>query len=987
MEESPIHWLERRIAHLGRHYQRYLEAARNYHALLTQRLEQASLLEAVDLWTLSPAPDEAMKLAGSVGTTPQERLDLLAAYYSLQFLHLNVLDVDRLELGLADVQHRNDGYRRFLSTQAHLYQRLNACYIDCLLSTFMEGHPLPEFTICVVGTPWDQDDVDIVVLRAGPPNDQFNLALGRTCAEFFRRAGRLHLYIAENIGLAGYSGSVDEYADLLDRNLNDFVMISELLSAEPLLGSIPLFQEFQRRIVQRFYGSRGPHRSYHEAFLRGVLGEIHAQLVQDIRRDRIDFKKDALRLIKGVSQAGRVAFGIAEPNPLLVLDQLPALRPDLAEAFETLGESLLFIEVFRLLYQVLVVQEETIELTRESEPLLEQVASVMGYTEKGGVSAANHVVVHYFEAVERARFTCRRLQAPLTDYVKQISGYSYASSKTTTSRRHNIALEIAQSVRMFRGHIFFGDVLQSLRSEQGRLAKKFIADALALKAPSLKRVLESLTTFASSDSMTLLELMLVLHNSGSPDARTLFDALLETIFRRMEEEDGLLPGLVSVYNTNPHVMNRFIEALTRPQRQRFETFLQVDLWEEEEQEALERLRKYIWLRTAGSEFYRRMFRRVVAKNPQFIHHILDVPRLMTFASGFLALPESGNSAEALESLGDYYDVAFLACAIAALRGQELDRFRVPYIEFVDTYISSLYSQCKKQTLRRYPQYAGTNRDLFAVFATGGYARGQAFDDDYDLILLANTDDPGLLDFYGHIATAMHRELVRRATIPQYRFADHFGTFVQPFSQFRDWFLTGQPETVDKAQLLGARLIVGSSRFAARLHDEVVAPLIGQHPCEFIDEMHAEMLHRHRTFVVTSGRFDIKESPGGLRDVEQTMLLLKVCLGIPGPVGVPFLERVAEMRPELAHELAPFRKAWDLLRQVRDLFRLLVAAQDEMCPEDLAPVAAVLGMLLPDKRGDGPGLFDLTCANMRQVVESGQRLRILLGHTLESPSGS
>ncbi len=980
MEESPIQWLERRIAHLGRHYHRYLDTARSHHALLTDRLEQASLLEAVDLWTLAPAPDQGMRLAGSVGQTTQERLDLLATYYSLQFLHMNVLDVDRLELGLADVERRNDGYRRFLSTQAHLYQRLNACYIDCLLHLFMEDHPLPEFTICVVGTPWDQDDVDIVVLRAGPQDDSFNVALGRTCAEFFRRAGRLHLYIAENIGLAGYSGSVDEYAELLGRNLNDFVMISELLSAEPLLGSLPLFKEFQRRIVQRFYKSTGPSRKYHEAFLRGLLGEIHAQLVQDIRRDRIDFKKDALRLIKGVTQAGRVAFGISEPNPLLVLDQLASLRPDLAEAFETLGESLLFIEVFRLLYQVLVVQEEIVDLNRESEPLLEQVAGVMGYSEKGGVSAANHVVVHYFEAVERARFTCRKLQGPLTEYVKDISGYSYASTRPGSTRRHNIALEIAQSVQMFRGHIFFDDVLQSLRSDGGCLARKFIADALSLKPPARRQVLDSLTTFASSDPMTLLELMIVVHHSGSAEAQTLFDALLETIFRRMEEEDGLLPGLVSVYNTHPHVMNRFIEALSRPQRQQFERYLQVDLWEEEEQEALERLRKYIWLRTAGSEFYRRMFRRVVAKNPQFIHHILDVPRLMTFASGFLALPEAGEPAEVLEALGDYYDVAFLACAISALTGRELDQYRVPYIEFVDTYITSLYSQCKKQTLRRFPQFAGTNRDLFAVFATGGYARGQAFDDDYDLILLANTDDPALLDFYGHIATAMHRELVRRATIPQYRFADYFGTFVQPFSQFKNWFLTGNPEAVDKSQLLGARLVVGSSRFAARLHDEVVAPLIGERSCEFLGELQAEMHHRHETFLVTSGRFDIKESPGGLRDVEQIMLLLKVCLGIPGPVGVPFLERVEEQRPDLIPHLGPFRKAWDHLRQVRDLFRLLVAAQDEMCPEDLAPVAAVLGMLLPEKRGDGPGLFDQTCATMSSVVEAGQRLRQVLGYS-------
>ncbi len=977
MEESPIQWLERRIGHLGRHYQRYLETIRANVDLLTERLEQGSFLEDVDPWAYSSTPDQAMALAGAAGRDQGEKLDFLATYYSLQFLHMNVLAIDRLELGLADIENRSRGFRRFISSQARRYQRLNSCYVDNLLRIFMGDEPLPEFAICVVGTPWDQDDVDIVVLREEGEHPRFNHALGKTCAEFFKRAGRLHLYIAENIGLPGYSGTVREYNDVLCCNLNDFVMISELLSAELLLGSQRLFDEFHKKVVKRFYEARGSSRKFHEAFLRGLLGEIHAQLVHDVHRDSIDFKKDALRLIKGAAQAGRVASGLKDTDPFVVLDKLALLRPDLSETFETLGECALFIEVFRLLYQMLVVQEETVELSREYDPLLESVANVMGYSEKGGISAANHLIVNYFEAVERARYSCRRLQLPLTDYVKQISGYSYATDKSARVKPRNIAVEIAHSVRLFRGHIFFDDVLQALRQDQFALARRFITDAMRLTRRAHKEVLESLAAFASSDPMTLIELMLVLNGSGHSEAKRLFDALLETIFQRMEEEDGLLPGLISVYSTNPHIMNRFIEALSRSQRQRFESFLQVTLWEEEEQQALERLRRYIWLRTAGSEFYRRVFRRVVTKNPQFIHHILDVDRLTTFASGFLALPDAGTSRDLLEALGDYYDVSYLSCAIAALNDAELDKYRVPFVDFVYTYITSLYYHCKKQVASQTPGFDKTFRDQFCLFATGGYSRGQAFDDDYDLILLTSTDEPRMLEFYSSVASCMHREMVRRGTIPQYRFADHFGTFVQPFCQFRDWFLSSEVDTVDKSQLLGARLVLGSSKFATRLHDEVIAPLVLANSAAFLKELHDEMEQRHETFVPSSGVVDVKESPGGLRDVEQIMLMLKVSLRTMGPVGAPFLERVKDLRPDLAADVQDLRECWDKLRKVRDLFRLLVAAQDEVSPEDLVPVAGVLGPFLPDRRGDGAGLFDQTCATMERIVAVGRRLRAAL----------
>jgi len=937
---------------------------------VVERLEEHQMLDDVELWDLTSAPGEQMRLMAEIGADLREKLDFMATFYSLQFLHMNLLAIDRLELSLSDGREGSDAFRDFLDAQAANYQRLNAVYIDGLLTLYTGDEATPEFCICVVGTRSDQDDVDAMVVHEGNVGvDVLNRAIGKVVAEFFRRAGRLHLYIAERMRISGYTHTIDAYKQALGKDLTDFVMICELLSAEPLLGSWNVATNFKREVTRRFYGKQASRGKFHVGFLRGLLGEVHSLLVQDVSRERIDFKNDALRLAKGMVLSVRVVNDIHETQPVEALDRLLPAMPRFHENLSTLKREFLYIETLRLLYHMLGVEEEEVEFDHESQETLRAVADVMGLIEKGGVSAADHLVVRYFESVERVRDVCRNLMTYLADHVRKVSGYGSLGTRQRTSRKgRNLASELASSVRAFSGHIFFDDVLMALKARHGRLARSLVRDLAKLKGKRQTRVIDSFLEFASSDPMTMLELILIIKGVPGDDGSELFAIMVDGFLVRMAGAETILPGLLGVYNSEPALVNRFIEAIPPRQRRQFEDLLDVDLWDEEQRESLDRFRKYVWLRTAGSEYYRRIFRRVINRYPHFIRHLGDVSRLRRYASGFLAVPENGfDPGQMRASLADNYDVAYLACAIDALNGTALEHYRSAFIEFADKYISNLYNFCKRTVAREIGPGVETG-DLFALFASGGFARAQAFDDDYDLILIVNSDDPSVFSFFRRLSSMFHRELVRRGTLPQYRFSDHFGEYVTRFSQLKEWFVSGQADVVDKTQLLGARMLVGNSPFLRKMRRELIEEHILDDYQAFVNEIVSDMRSRHNAFASWGHELiNIKEGMGGLRDIEQTLLIVKAHHRFYQPVSSQLFQDLTALDTWHREGLLALQEHHAFLRRVRDLYRLTVAAHDDMTREDLQPVATIMGIVGEDGEGNVAMLVEMIFARMRRVA--------------------
>jgi len=279
-------------------------------------------------------------------------------------------------------------------------------------------------------------------------------------------------------------------------------------------------------------------------------------------------------------------------------------------------------------------------------------------------------------------------------------------------------------------------------------------------------------------------------------------------------------------------------------------------------------------------------------------------------------------------LGSYYDLEFLRVGLECREGAPSEQINADFTEFVDNYLESLFDVCKQEVNARAPARVRT-RDLLAVYAAGGHGRKLAFDDDYDLIILLDSDDPEIRSHCAKILTRMNSEIIKRGTMPQYRFAERFGNYVTTFSELKGLFdAPDEVAFIDMSQLMGARKIVGSTKFEAEFYRNIVRPYI-----------------RSRHEAVDQGiisTLDIKETKGGLRDIELMLLVLmarsNLWLPVTPDLQVPLLDRL----PHRADDLCVIFESFRYLKHVRDIYRLTVAAEDELLPEELGYLARILG---------------------------------------------
>ena len=89
-------------------------------------------------------------------------------------------------------------------------------------------------------------------------------------------------------------------------------------------------------------------------------------------------------------------------------------------------------------------------------------------------------------------------------------------------------------------------------------------------------------------------------------------------------------------------------------------------------------------------------------------------------------------------------------------------------------------------------------------------------------------------------------------------------------------------------------------------------------------------------------YDVKESPGGLRDLEMAMLLLKVLYEMEGPVGVGLLGAVAERYPSERQLCTEIEESYQFLNRLRDVYRLTVCPSNYIDPGHFEQPALILG---------------------------------------------
>lgn len=930
--------LTERTSEFGNHYHKYIQAVSRYLDPIIQRLEEKKQRDLVHI--LHPAYDinAEMNIIAGAGETDDEKLKFLGTYFSLQFLLMNHQAIDLLRM---DVISSGDNkffvYKKFLVDVGNKFRLLTARYIKELLNIFIPEEDRPEFVILGVGTKSDQDDIDVGIIDDGMRDrDKFNRAIAFVSQEMVKFATSFHFHLSEHIGSRYYSASIAEYKDVLQHEIRDFVIINEMLSGAIIIGSERMFERYRKEIIERYFYHPSGDNKYHEGYLRGILGEISSLLARPISATQIHFKEDALRVIKSIISAQKTVFNVTPVNAWDIIDALRNKDTKRYHEYNALERSLTFFEIVRYLYQSFVTQDEEIILDDASQKNIRKVARVVGYSDIGRCRAEEHLLVHYYEHIQNIR---KIIPLLLNDIKAHLRRHSVFAPMFHLNYQGNIPQNFIQKFRFFRGTSFWDDILDDFRNE--RLLKRFVDDLNTLTPDKRKEMIKKYITWVKYDFYSLIKFLTTLgqSKSGFPVYKDLNNHLLKTINRITD----VVRHIAYVFYRYPHLINNYLSLNEEKHLKYYRTLMDKKVYEVEITTILNNLKHLINIHIVSSQFFRRFFLRIVDKYPESLTLLKKAHRLKEFADGIYSDIDSTRTfEEKKEKLGDYYDFEMMRVGLNTLNGAQVEMTNAEFIDFSDKYIHMLFDICRREVDAQYTKRMITE-DLLAIFAAGGHAREQAYDDDYDIIVILNSDNPDMLSYCNRIISKMNREIIKRGTIPHHRFAEYFGRFVILLSEIEQLLSEKRSDIfIEKSQMLGARLIVGSHRFEREFLERIVWPHIFRKNEAYIKQMIGELNSRHQA-EKESGLTDnnIKESIGGLRDIEMVMFIIKAKFNIKEPINSKLFEDVANTQQDLKAHLCTLANAFSFLKQLRDIYRLTAGATDVIVPQALQHTSAIM----------------------------------------------
>jgi len=189
---------------------------------------------------------------------------------------------------------------------------------------------------------------------------------------------------------------------------------------------------------------------------------------------------------------------------------------------------------------------------------------------------------------------------------------------------------------------------------------------------------------------------------------------------------------------------------------------------------------------------------------------------------------------------------------------------------------------------------------------------------------------------------MNRDIVKRGLLPHFRMGEVLNGFVNPISQVIDYLSSEDEESfIDLSQLLGARMIIGSDQMQSVIIEKILKPFIFDKKNYYINKMVAEIRSRQLSGEQCLDRCNIKETRGGLRDIEATSLLIKAFIKSAEPIKQNFFEEHKDIFPEISERLCSLDDSAEFLRTIRNLYRITEAAEDEIHKEYLTRLSEFL----------------------------------------------
>ena len=927
---SPLDRTKEEIGKWGNHMSKYRMFIEQYFDDLVECLEENNLIDEVNLIHNLPDIDQQvqhdMGIISGLEVPVKSKLNYLGVYYALKLVQMNIRGIDFLRAQL-QLQEPLKVYEKYMRELGWRFRAVTAAFLDNIMKIHALELEFPDFTLVSVGTRADQDDIDVAIITETDENaDQIDRLFSRINKTMTKFSSPLHFHIAESLDNNKFSSTIVELKDFVLRNISNFVVVTEILSAKRILGSEKSMVKFEQEVINLFYPQYSEDYRYHEAYLRIILGETNLYLARSLSTEFIHPKNDALRMVKGLLSVLKTRYGIVKKNAWSIIDRLKEEDTKHWDIYTAIGESLAFFETVRFLYMLYGIQEEMIVLNvKETRENLQRVGEIMGIGPYGAVSCIDHLLMKYYEHLNRIK----KIAEILMDECKVYLGRITAFKNVLVTGKGNIALEFARHLQFFQGSRYWEDLFKLFNEDQANLIKEFARNYLELPDRKRRYIIRTLFSSLETSFDGLLKFIIYLDVvQDDRDLTRVHQEFVKNFFSYLSYADNSIELFLRFFKRFPVLMNRFLIKLDKKQV----NYIIENVLPEQDKINVEYtqavylikcLKSILEIYGYGSWHFRKYFQRISSTNPDLIQNLGQDEQIEEVCAGIFAdVSRTADRSTQKELLGQFYDLEFIHTGLKAIRGRPYQEVANAYIGFTETYLRSLFDVCKLEIESIQNKTIG-GEDQFLLCTVGSNARGSSYNDDLDLVAILDSDDPELFYSYNKILSKISREIVKRGLIPQFRFADYLGNYVTRIYEIQELLNKYYPsDFIEISQIIEAKPIVSSVRMIKVLYDTITKPYILNNWKYYARKMVKEIKARKEN--IQGFKYDIKESPGGIRDIEMLLLIFKARYDLKTFSSIDTLTEITEIDQKNSEYWEKLYQPLCMFKELRQLMRLTVA---------------------------------------------------------------
>jgi hypothetical protein len=942
--------LGREIVRFANHTRKLLSASEKHRRVLDEACEWSEGVASLDTTPESPAT--AMRAIDKFARMRREnRATLFGAYFAHHYLRIQAqFSQDLLrEAFKPDPAHRIRVCHRFYEGAGETRQQWISALLELTIAACAPDLDRREYCAFNAGALIDHQDVDLAIVVASvEAREALSRGFAAVSKTFLRFASKIQLFLTEQFATPRTGALIEEYQQILESPGRNVVQVMQLLGSQYLCGAKHLERALEERVINPYYGGQG-RPTVHEGFLRSVMVELRYYLMPNAVPGLLSPKREIYVPAKIATAALRVIHGVTEPRPPRALAALAERDPEHAEIYKTLSDAFVQNEMLRALMFLYVVPSDEFDLSdatiREAS---RRVALLLGLGASARRTPEDRLMGAYMDVRARALRCVALLTGKIERHLAKVSTFRKLidSGEALPKAHGNLPKRLIKALEKHRGGIFWDEVVELIATPHDT-STRFVKDLALLDEREKKDIARRYVEMMSADAASLVEFLVFLaaqdrEEQGLENGPLFWAQMIGHLEAHAEALDAFVHRLDT--DTESEALFRLASVFLPSDLARLADLIENADPSPQGARVVRAIRSVIVLVHHRSNAIGRITVRVLARAPEFLQRLGDGRRLRDLASEIRAQAASEPiPTEQVELLGDAFDVDFLRTALTAILEGTPAAHDNEFTSAVDLYVRELFKAYFRDVRQGSPIFSqyrpGSN---FALYATGGYGRGEAFGGDWDYLAVVGEDDRGLKKFFGKVLQRVSNAMTRRGLLPHNRFTEHFNAYVVSIPELVQHLDRRNRETfIDEAEILEARLFLGDPAIARRFHEEVRVHVEKANARDFLRDILRELQERRSSLPLG---INLKQAPGGLREIHLLWLAIRIFAELPGPLVPELMRQVSAALPECRTDLRFLMVANAELRRARDLYRLVVAFDDTMEPDVIVQMAKDLAPL-------------------------------------------